>query len=193
MFTTEKTKGKSIFKLQDAAVSFSFRNFAVPVVRAIVTFISIKMHLGFSVSNNQMDRNHVSLATFILIFWSSRSIYFNFTRIWINFANYYKWKRRKRNFWKFKNNLCNTRIYCTNTPYIFTIGLNIDAWVYFILATIIIGGESIMWNSKYRCIIMDTKVKNIWNWKWNFKMHVEQNITQCDQKIATNNATTKLI
>ena len=51
-----KTQGKAIFKLQNAAIFFNFRNFAVSVVHSIATFILIRMHFGFSVSNNQVDR-----------------------------------------------------------------------------------------------------------------------------------------
>ena len=45
--------------VQNAAIFFNLRNFAVSVVHAIVIFILIKMHFGLLVSNNQVDRNHV--------------------------------------------------------------------------------------------------------------------------------------
>lgn len=63
------------------------------------------------------------ISTFILIFWTSWSLYFNFTRIWYNFSYYFTRKRKKRNFWLFRNNLCYTsnwviRIYCLSSSYI---------------------------------------------------------------------------
>ena len=63
IFTTQKIKStRKYYDILDLKCChfFNFRNFAVSVVRATVTFILIKMHFGFLVSNNQVDRNHVS-------------------------------------------------------------------------------------------------------------------------------------
>lgn len=65
-----------------------------------------------------------SIPTFILILWAPRSLYFNFTRIWFNLTNYFKWKRQKRNIWKLKYNLRNIRywifrVYCMSPSYIY--------------------------------------------------------------------------
>ena len=60
LFTTQKTKSTRKIELSKCWHFFNFRNFAVPVVHAIAIFILMKMHSGFLVSNNQMDRNDVS-------------------------------------------------------------------------------------------------------------------------------------
>ena len=58
-FTTQKTKSTrkvDILTLK-CCHFFNFRNFAVSLVHAIAISIPIKMHFGFLVSNNQVDRN----------------------------------------------------------------------------------------------------------------------------------------
>ena len=64
------------------------------------------------------------ISTLILIFWSSRSIYFNFTWVWDSFSYYFSRKKKKRNIWSFRDNLCNNfnwifRIYCMSSSYIY--------------------------------------------------------------------------
>jgi len=64
------------------------------------------------------------ISTFILIFWSSRSLYFNFTRIWNSITYYFSRKKKERNIWSFRYNLCNNfywifRIYCMSSSYIY--------------------------------------------------------------------------
>ena len=65
------------------------------------------------------------ISAFILIFWSPWSLYFNFTWIWFNFSYNLQWKKKKRNFWKNRNNLCNNfywfiRFYCLSSSYIYS-------------------------------------------------------------------------
>ena len=55
-----KAQGNSIILTSKCCHFFNFRNFTVSVVHATAIFILIEMHFGFLVSNNQVDRNHVS-------------------------------------------------------------------------------------------------------------------------------------
>ena len=61
-FSTQKTKRTRKIDISNSKCYhfLHFRNFAVSVVHAIAIFILIKMQFGFLVSNNQVDRNHVS-------------------------------------------------------------------------------------------------------------------------------------
>lgn len=70
-------------------------------------------------------RRSNSLSTFILIFRTSRSLYFNFTRIWYNFSYYFSRKRKKGNIWIFRYNLRNNsnwiiRICSLSSSYIYS-------------------------------------------------------------------------
>merc|ERR1712179_607665 len=48
-------------------------------------------------------RRSYFISTFILIFWSPRSLYFDFTWIWSYFTYCSTRKRKKRNFWGIRN------------------------------------------------------------------------------------------
>jgi len=70
-------------------------------------------------------RRSYFISTFILIFRTPRSLYFNSSRIWYNFSYYFSRKKEKRNFWSIRNNLCHSlywifRIYCMSTSYIYS-------------------------------------------------------------------------
>lgn len=65
------------------------------------------------------------ISTLILIFWTPRSLYPNFTWIWAHFSYYSPRKRKALSIWVFRNNLRNTfywnpRIYCMSPPYIYS-------------------------------------------------------------------------
>lgn len=65
------------------------------------------------------------LPTSILILWSPRSLYSNFTRIRYNLPHHQSRKRKKGNLRIIRNNLCNnghwpTRLYRMSTPYIYS-------------------------------------------------------------------------
>jgi len=88
-------------------------------------------------------RRSYSLSTFILILWTSWSLYFNFTRIWINFSHCSLGKRKKRGTFGVLGIVYTILAigilgFVVWAHHIFTVGINADTRTYFITATIII-------------------------------------------------------
>lgn len=52
-------------------------------------------------------RGSYSFSTFILILWTSRSLYLNFTRVWSNFTYHFS-RKDKGCLWQIGHNLCYT-------------------------------------------------------------------------------------
>ena len=61
---------------------------------------------------------------------SSRSLYFNFTRIWNNFSYYLSWKREKGSFWSLFDIFNKIFIYCALSLHYLQLFFNVPVLVF---------------------------------------------------------------
>merc|ERR1711877_53877 len=82
------------------------------------------------------------ISALILIFWTSRSIYFNFTWVWSHFSHRGTREGQSRNFRSVGNNLCDNGYwnprFCSLSPSHIHGRIDADTRAYFTSATIII-------------------------------------------------------
>merc|ERR1712112_239121 len=96
---------------------------SLPVLAGAITILLTDRNLNTSFYDVGGGGRPNSLSTFILIFWTPCSLYFNSSRIWTYFTYCGSRKRKKRNLWSLRNDLCYTsywslRICSLSTSYI---------------------------------------------------------------------------
>merc|ERR1711915_561678 len=97
---------------------------SLPVLAGAITMLLTDRNLNTSFYDVGGGGRSYFISTFILIFWTSGSLYLNSTRIWTNFSYCSARKREKRNIWSARNGICNIgywniRICCVSSPYIY--------------------------------------------------------------------------